>query len=46
MEPASTSKTQVNFYQITRPYNPEDRHLQREVSLFPVNFADTNFSFL
>jgi hypothetical protein len=27
MEAASTSETSVNFYQITRRYNPEDSHL-------------------
>jgi hypothetical protein len=27
MEAASTSKTSVNFYQITRRINPEDSHL-------------------
>jgi hypothetical protein len=28
MEAARTSNTLVNFYQITRSYNPEDSHLQ------------------
>jgi hypothetical protein len=28
MEAASTSETLVNFYQITRRYNPEDSHLR------------------
>jgi hypothetical protein len=27
MEAARTSETLVNFYQITRRYNPEDSHL-------------------
>jgi hypothetical protein len=27
MEAASTSETSVNFYQTTRPNNPEDSHL-------------------
>jgi hypothetical protein len=27
MEAATTSETSVNFYQTTRPYNPEDSHL-------------------
>jgi hypothetical protein len=27
MEAAITSETLVNFYQTTRRYNPEDRHL-------------------
>jgi hypothetical protein len=27
MEAARTSETLVNFYQTTRPYNPEDSHL-------------------
>jgi hypothetical protein len=28
MEAARTSETQVNFYQATRRYNPEDSHLR------------------
>jgi hypothetical protein len=28
MEAARTSETLVNFYQITRRYNPEDSHLR------------------
>jgi hypothetical protein len=28
MEAAKTSETLVNFYQITRRYNPEDSHLR------------------
>jgi hypothetical protein len=28
MEAARTSETLVNFYQTTRRYNPEDRHLR------------------
>jgi hypothetical protein len=28
MEAAMTSETLVNFYQITRRYNPEDSHLR------------------
>jgi hypothetical protein len=28
MEAARTSGTLVNFYQTTRPYNPEDSHLR------------------
>jgi hypothetical protein len=28
MEAARTSETPVNFYQTTRRYNPEDRHLR------------------
>jgi hypothetical protein len=28
MEAARTSETLVNFYQITRLYNPEDSHLR------------------
>jgi hypothetical protein len=28
MEAARTSETVVNFYQITRRYNPEDSHLR------------------
>jgi hypothetical protein len=28
MEAARTSKTLVNFYQITRRYNPKDSHLR------------------
>jgi hypothetical protein len=27
IEAASTSETSVNFYQMTRRYNPEDNHL-------------------
>jgi hypothetical protein len=27
MEAARTSETLVNFYQITRRYNPEDNHI-------------------
>jgi hypothetical protein len=31
MEAASTSETSVNFYQTTRRFNPEDRHLRGSV---------------
>jgi hypothetical protein len=30
MEAARTSETLVNFYQTTRRYNPEDRHLRTD----------------
>jgi hypothetical protein len=30
MEAARTSETLVNFYQITRRYNPEDSHLYND----------------
>jgi hypothetical protein len=33
MEAASTSETLVNFYQITRRYNPEDSHLHHKIIL-------------
>jgi hypothetical protein len=32
-EAASTSETPVNFYQTTRRYNPEDRHLHSRTLL-------------
>jgi hypothetical protein len=32
MEAARTSETLVNFYQTARRYNPEDSHLQNEMS--------------
>jgi hypothetical protein len=31
MEAARTSETLVNFYQITRCYNPEDSHLRTKL---------------
>jgi hypothetical protein len=32
MEAASTSETSVNFYKTTWHYNPEDSHLQTEIT--------------
>jgi hypothetical protein len=44
MEAASTPETSVNFYQITRRYNPEDSHLQEEDSLCLPLMQETGVS--
>jgi hypothetical protein len=55
MEAARTSETLVNFYQTTRRYNPEDRHLRthrrenlKSYKLFSVfirNYPDESLIF-